>query len=63
MGHDLLPSGPSFFARGLDPHENPLRERVRGLASDPRHAVPGQGRMKQEQPDVRSAARRSSLLL
>lgn len=42
----------SQAARDLDLHENVLRKWVRKLATDPRHAFPGQGQVKLEQAEI-----------
>lgn len=39
-------------ARDLDVHYNMLRNWVRGLGADPKHAFPGLGRMKPEQLEI-----------
>ena len=39
-------------ARDLDVHENVLRNWVKELGSDPRHAFPGHGQMKPEQLEI-----------
>lgn len=39
-------------AKGLDVHENVLREWVREASADPQHAFPGQGVMKPEQAEL-----------
>lgn len=39
-------------ARDLDVHANLLRSWVKALATDPKHAFPGQGQMRPEQLEI-----------
>ena len=39
-------------ARDLDIHENVLRNWVKELSADPKHAFPGHGQMKPEQQEI-----------